>query len=383
MIRLSRAARAAIAIFPVQAALGVGYTWGALAPFALSQTHWTTLQVALVFSSTPAGYGIGSVLGGRLADRFPPRRLLWFIWSVVAFGFAVAFTLPSPVTFFLFYGMLATGFGGGFSMAVSISGLRQVFPRRFGAAGGALSAMFASSALVWVPVVTVLAPSLGWVHALALTAGLLLAAAGLFLLVLPPLPKPPLHAEEAHPPTLSLLSRPLVWSSFLVELLATPVGSYSFAHVGRLAVADGLSIGVGSAAVAAFVAGNGIGRLIGGAASDRFGNRPVMAAMLVCSIGAAVLVAFAATPPELLAGALLAGIGFGVPAGIMPRVAAEAARDAPGTAFGLIFIGYTVGAFSGPLLGELLPAGGSGFLAIALVPVAGLWALALRSRLSR
>lgn len=373
--------RAAIATLVLQFALGVSYTWGALAPFALSQTHWTSLQVAIVFSSTPAGYGIGSVIGGRLADRYPPRRLLWFAFGAVAVGFAVAFLLPSPLTFAVFYGMLATGFSGGFSIAVSFSAMRQVFPGRFGAAGGALSAVFASSALVLVPVVTLMVQPRGWVAALAITASPVLALAGAALLLMPALPVPPRHAEEAHPPLFSLLPRALVWSSLLVELLATPLGSYAFAHVGRIAREDGLAIWIASAAVAGFVAGNGAGRLAAGAATDRFGTGPVMAAMLLGSIGAAVLVGAAGSAPQLLIGAFLAGMGFGAPAGIMPRVAAEAAPDAPGAAFGLIFTGYTTGALSGPLLGELLPLGGAGFLAMAVLPLLGLFVVVLRQRL--
>lgn len=375
--------RAAIATLFLQFAIGVGYTWGALAPFAISQTHWTSLQVALVFSSTPAGYGLGSLIGGRLADRFPPRRLLWIAIAAISTGFGLAFTLRLPLAFAIFYGILATGFGGGFSMAVSISTLRQVFPNRFGAAGGALSAVFASSALVLVPVVTLMVQQRGWIAALAITALSLLSVAALAMLLMPGLPVPARHAAEAHPPLWSLLPRRLVWSSLLVELLATPLGAYSFAHVGRIAREDGLAIWIASAAVAGFVAGNGAGRLVGGAASDRFGTGPVMAGMLLCSIAAAVAVATAGSAPALLTGAFLAGIGFGAPAGIMPRVSAEAAPDAPGAAFGVIFIGYTTGSVLGPLVGELLPLGGGSFLVMALVPLTGLAVVVLRSRLRR
>ena len=73
--------------------------------------------------------------------------------------------------------------------------------------------------------------------------------------LMPGLPIPPRHATEGHPPFLSLFARPLVWSSLLVELLATPLGSYAFAHVGRIAHEDGLAVWIASAAVAGFVAG--------------------------------------------------------------------------------------------------------------------------------
>jgi len=72
-----QAARILLGALPLQFAFGVVYSWGALAPFVERDQHWPALLISAVFSATPVGYGTGIVVGGRLADRLPPRRLCW------------------------------------------------------------------------------------------------------------------------------------------------------------------------------------------------------------------------------------------------------------------------------------------------------------------
>src|SRR5258708_36229183 len=52
--------------------------------------------------------------------------------------------------------------------------------------------------------------------------------------------------------------------------------------------------------------------------------------------------------------ALFAGSSFGGPAGILSRLAAASAPDAPHASFGLLFASFAFGAFYGPLLGAAI-----------------------------
>lgn len=375
--------RVAFATLMLQAAIGISYTWGALAPFAFSQTHWTSLQVAAMFSATPAGYGFGIVVAGRLADLHEPRRLLRSAWAIFASGFLIAFLFPTPYTLILLYAGVAVGFAGGFALAAGLAALRQTFPERLGTLGGIQAAVFAGSALALVPVVTYLAPRQGWVTALGLTGAALAILSGIAVLQVPRLRRPKHRTEGSHPPLLAVAGQPLVWSAFLIELTATPLGSYSFAHVGLAANRFGTAAWIVSAVVSAFIAGNGSGRLIGGAATDRWGVHAVVGGLYACSLLGAALLFFGSTSLPILLGSLLAGIGFGAPAGILPRLSAEAMPSAPNTASGLIFTGYTTGAFSGPLLGELISPAPTGWLEMAALPLLGLLVLFLRIRFSR
>jgi MFS family permease len=80
--------------------------------------------------------------------------------------------------------------------------------------------------------------------------------------------------------------------------------------------------------------------------------------------------------------ALAFGTGYGGAAGVISRLAAQAAPEVPNSAFGLVFAGYSTGSFLGPLLGSLLPLSLS-WGVMALFPAAGLGVLAYRRRLPR
>jgi len=105
---MSRARRLRILLgaLPLQFAFGMVYSWGAVAPYVQQEAHWPAVVVSAVFSATPIGYGTGIVIGGRLADRVPPRRLCWAGLALLASGLAIALSFPSELTFTFFYSML-------------------------------------------------------------------------------------------------------------------------------------------------------------------------------------------------------------------------------------------------------------------------------------
>ncbi len=113
----------------LQLAFGIVFAWGAVVPLIRAQEHWPPVLLGAVFSATPAGYGIGTAIGGRLGERLPPRRLCWASLGLLWAGFAVAFTLPGGLTFVVAYAFLALGVGGG----VALTGRSRPWPR--GSAG--------------------------------------------------------------------------------------------------------------------------------------------------------------------------------------------------------------------------------------------------------
>src|SRR5207237_4216735 len=146
------------------------------------------LLVGAVFSGTPLGYGVGMLVGGRLADLLPPRRLCWAAIALFALGLAVAFLLPGGLTFVVFYAMLGLGIGGGLAMAGSLAAGAHVYPRRVGAVGGALTAAYAAGGLVQLPIATQLAPAIGWLAALRILGVASVLGAALLLTLLPAVP---------------------------------------------------------------------------------------------------------------------------------------------------------------------------------------------------
>ncbi|MDQ6918549.1 MAG: MFS transporter, partial [Candidatus Dormibacteraeota bacterium] len=178
-------ARVLLAVLPLQFAFGLVYSWGALAPFIARDLHWPALLLSAVWSATPIGYGTGIVIGGRLADRLPPRRLCWTGLGVLAAGGGTALAFPSGAAFVLLYSMLGLGFGGGLALAGSIAAGRHAMPHRAGTVGGLVTGAYAFAAPLQVPMVSVLAGSIGWLPTLRGTAAATVGLAALALTLLP------------------------------------------------------------------------------------------------------------------------------------------------------------------------------------------------------
>jgi MFS family permease len=374
--------RIVAATLVLQFAYGQVYVWGVLAPYVRAEAQWPALLIGAVWSATPIGWIVGIVVAGRVADRQPPRRLLWTGMGISTAAFLVTFLAPSGLTMVVFYAGLGLGLGGALAMAGSVAAGAQAFPRHVGAVGGAMTASYAVAALVQVPIASALAPHLGWLGTLRAMVIVLMPLAAALLLLMPSLPPPPQAASllpSARIGAVKMLSRPAIITACLVELCAGALGAFVFVnlatHVGEL----GFGAALGAAAVTAVGAGNTAGRLAAGAASDRFGLHPVLLSVLLLGLGGAVLLVWP-HPLLLLLAALAFGTGYGGAAGAVSRLAAQAAPEAPNSAFGLIFAGYSTGSSLGPLVGSLVPVSLS-WGVVAIFPAAGLAILAYRRRL--
>lgn len=107
-----------------------------------------------------------------------------------------------------------------------------------------------------------------------------------------------------------------------------------------------------------------------------------MLTVLAIDLVAAAILFFHPGGAAVVAGSLLAGIGFGAPAGVISRLAQDAAPDAPNSAFGLIFAGFAAGAGPGSLLGAAI-GGVAAWPFLGAIALAGLVVVAFRLRLGR
>ncbi|HSR25203.1 MAG TPA: MFS transporter [Candidatus Eisenbacteria bacterium] len=354
------------------------FAWGAVVPLVRAQEHWPALLLGAVFSATPVGYGIGTVVGGRLADRMPPRRLCWASLAFLAAGFAVAFAAPSGLTFVVAYAGVALGLGGGVSLTGGVAALARALPDRAGTVGGLASAVYAGSAVFQAPLISALAPRMGWLRALEAVGVAMALIAAALLLLMPPLPA---RHPDLRPAARSPLVAPAVWTGALLALCGATFGALAIVELPGEVAARRLGPALIGIAAAALAAGNAAGRLLGGLGADRVGVAGVVAAVFVIELAAGLLLFAGAGTVLLLLAALGTGLALGADAGVLSRVGADAAPHRPNAAFGLVFAGFTTGAFAGPLLGALvgLP---PGWLAGAAPAAVGLGLLAVRSRLS-
>jgi MFS transporter, OFA family, oxalate/formate antiporter len=367
----------------LQLAFGLVFTWGEVAPYVRSADHWPPWLLGAVFSATPLGYGTGTVVGGRLADRLPPRRLCWAGLGFLVLGLAIAFTLPSGLTFVVFYAFCGLGVGGGIALTGAVAALVPAFPERSGTMGGAASATYALSAIFQAPLLGLLIPHLGWLGALRVVGAASVLPSLTLLALMPAVPAPrPAGAGERPVPALQLLARPAVWTGCLLVFSGAVLGPYAAVTLGSEAIAHGLGAAGATAGVVIFAAGNAGGRLLGGAASDRVGVTRVLLLVLGLGMVAAALFFAGLRGATAPAAALAAGLSLGGSNGVMARLAAEAAADAPNSAFGIVFAAYAAGAVIGPIGGALVGPPGA-WLLVGAPALLGLPVLALRARLTR
>jgi len=356
----------------LQLPFGLVFAWGTVVPEA-HLDGWRPLLTGAVFSATPLGYGVGTIVGGRLGDRLPPRRLCWTAIGLAAVGFLVAFALPSGLTFVVFYGFLALGVGGGLALTAGVAAFAGAFPDMRGLAAGTATATYAASSIVQAPVIGLLTPTVGWTHALAIVAAVTTALASVGVAGLPPLAASRMAAAASGSALTSLIRRPSVFTALLLVFTATTLGPAAAVNIGVAVSAHGQGAAIATAAITLLAIGNTAARLSTGWASDRFGAERPIAMLLIAELSAALLLYWADSALAFLVAAVAAGIALGA-AGVIARIASESAPDAPSSAFGLVFAAYALAAVSSPLVAALagLPAawlivGAPGLLGVALL----------------
>jgi len=191
---IQRVWRVLFSILALQLAFGFIYVWGTVVPYVRMADHWSPLLTSAVFSAGPLGYASGMVISGRLAERYPPRRLCWTGAGLIVVGFAVAFLFPSGFTFILCYSAIGLGLGGAIAMAGALAAGVFFFPERVGTIGGVLTGSYALSAIFEVPLVGALVPTLGWLNTLRLIGSCVALLAVGVVLVMPAVPRPR-HAQ--------------------------------------------------------------------------------------------------------------------------------------------------------------------------------------------
>jgi MFS transporter, ACS family, glucarate transporter len=203
--------------------------------------HLTNIQLGWVFSAFVAGYALFQAPGGRLADRFGPRKVLalgtvW--WAVFTAATALA---PSGFAGALWL-LLSVRFALGLGEAVVYPSSNRLVaawipsPER-GVANGIIFAGVGAGAGVTPPLITLIMVSYGWRWSFWISAVIGLAAGGIWYLIARDRPEdhPAMTAAEvAHinaglPPqkkTPSGAGAPLPWRTILVVTLSYSTFGY-------------------------------------------------------------------------------------------------------------------------------------------------------------
>ena len=349
---------------PFQFIFGLIYTWGTMAPAIHAQSGWSQATLDLAFSLTPLALLPTVILAGHGLRSLAPKTMLAMALACCTMGGFIGLVTAAPALFMLGYSVLALGVGAGLSTAACIALTSRLYPGRRGSLGGALLALYGMSSMASAPIFSWLNGQLGWRLSLAALLGVYAAVGWAAWALLPAAPalggddgqggQEQGARQAARMPMATLLRhRPLRWAITIV-LVATPLGSASFATIGHLAHHLGFGPAFAVLAVSLMALGNGLGRLGFGMLADwrspRFSRNAVLglnalaAALLLSALQGLGVWAFVAYP-------LLIGLAFGGLAGKLPALAAHVVEDGHAeSAFGLLFGAFAFASFLGPLV---------------------------------
>lgn len=343
-----------ILLLPFQFMFGLIYAWGSIAPVIHAQSLWPNAMLDMTFSITPLVLFPSVLLGGYLAGRHDPRRVLASALACFIGGSALGLYTASSTLFVIGYGCIALGLGAGLSTPACVALIGRAMPQSRGRWSGALLAVYGSCAAISAPLFHLLAEFWLWRQALGFLCAAYAALGIAALCKIPAAPGGPSYVTAAA----RVQARAWPWRTIVINallLLATvPLGSMIFAALGRLALSAGFSASACVTAVTLMACANGAGRFAGGWLSD-IASAPMTRVMIMACAATgygALLVSqhWRAAPVFFWALPMLAGFSFGALAGQLPSLTVYTSADRATEIFSIYFGIFAVGSFVGPLL---------------------------------
>jgi MFS transporter, OFA family, oxalate/formate antiporter len=338
----------------VDLAVSPMFAWDIFAGAFAHRLRADASSLTLVFSAGLACFTVGVLGGGRAADRVSPRRLaVLTAVGVVAglVGAGMAFSVSVLVAAFGVVLGAATGLG--YATAVHVAG---TLAGRRGSALALVVSAYAAGTILIVPVAVALLNATTLLTTFAVLAATLgvavLAGAALLPAAAPP------RAAGKGPDTAGARRRtPPIRGSvaglWLVFGLGSAPALTAFAHAGQAAGNPDAAV----LAVPVLSAGNLVGRLVAGPASDRVG-RPVALHVAAAALAAACAVlAICDRPGVRLAALLLLGAQYGALSALVPAATADAVpAQRFGAAYGVVFTGWGLAGLVAPVAATALAA---------------------------
>nr|WP_077562448.1 MFS transporter [Polaromonas sp. C04]OOG53210.1 hypothetical protein B0E49_12185 [Polaromonas sp. C04] len=284
--------------------------------------YWETgaSTIALVHTSAMFGAAIGSLVLGRMLDRFGFFRIAMLAATATGLGLLLAASAQNLLTLYLAYGVLIGGIGQGAFFSPLTAAVSQWFDRHRALAIAIAASGQSVGGLTLPPLMRWGAGAFGWratLVAYGLVAGLALVACAFAFRRAPP--------PHAAPPDLSGTGEAGLSEArggFLMLGLCMALSNHaSFMVIGHL-TAFGEEQGFAPAAAAALVSAllgvTLVPRLFAGQLSHRLGRYRTLLAMSVLLVFGMAWLATAQGPVAITVGVVLIGLGFG---GYMPGYA--------------------------------------------------------------
>jgi OFA family oxalate/formate antiporter-like MFS transporter len=364
--------RLVVAAVLVQLALGSVYAWSVFNKPLQLQFGWSKAQAVLPFEVAIGTIFLGSLLGGRLQDRYGPRPVALTGGVLYSLGILLASRVNDASQLWLLvltYGVLG-GIGLGAAYITPIAMLAKWFPDKRGLIVGVAVGGFGFGAVLTAPVAKALLAGAGNKPSVFLPLGvayLVAVLAGASWFRNPPDGytvrgfSPVRKGRAASPPqaayTLGQALRTPQWyllTGILALNTACGIALVSQASDAAQEVA-GASVATASVFVGVMGLFNGAGRIVWASLSDRLGRMRACLGMLTLQSLAFLVLPHTGTFWLFAMLSAVIYLCYGGGFGVMPATAADFfGTPNAGAIYGAMIVAWSIGGVLGPLATALM-----------------------------
>lgn len=339
--------------------LGVVYSWGVFLLPIDRDMGWGRAKISFAVSVLMLVFSVFMVIGGLLEKKIGPRKTAGIGGILVGLGWVLASFSHTPLGLYLCYGVIA-GIGTGLSYMPSIANGIKWFPEKKGLVTGIIVFGFGFGTAFLSPLITNLINTYGWRTTMMICGivfGLIIILSAQFLRT-PPVSDTANDGNTINDIPFSpieMIKTNYFRIMFLTYCISMIAGMMTIGHLIAFITDKGFNAMQGALALTILSIFNGAGRILFGYTSDIWGGKKILV-LLFALIGSAMFALYHADVlPAIYALSATIGLCFGGFLAVYPVLTAEyfGQRDFA-VNYGLIFIGYGIGCFFGPVIGGLV-----------------------------
>lgn len=349
----------AIAATGINLILGLLYSWSVIKASLVAEWGWTNTEASLPYTVCVALLSFMTVFGGRLQDKYGPRRIALIGGILFGLGILASAYAKSPVMMLITFGVIS-GLGMGFAYAAATPAAIKWFePRKKGLISGIVVAGIGVSSIYMAPLTNSLLKNYS-----TETTFLILGAIAIVMLVTCSLilrnpaegyvpkvkaGKPVVVHGDDYTWREMLKMRPfqLLW---LTYLLSATAGLMLIGHIVSIVNVQSGS-NKGFLLVMIFAAFNTGGRILGGFLSDKIGRTNALLMVFLLQAANMFVFSYFTTIPLLIVGVSVAGIAYGALFSLFPSTTADFfGIKNLGVNYGWVFTSWGIAGIIGPIL---------------------------------
>lgn len=373
--------------------IGSGYAWSVYAGPLVKTFGWTAAATALTFTISNSISPVCMITGGKIQDKFGPKWVIFAGGILFGGGIFLSGLTKSLTWLYVSYGIIA-GFGMGLVYGCTIANTVKFFPDKRGLVAGLATAGYGFGPVLLAPISQSLIANYGVLFtfkALGIAYLVVILVGSQFIMTAPAGYKPEGWEPPAATTTSAVTGKDKTWaqmlkdSNFYLLFIMLTIGATSGLMIISQAspIAQevvGVSAEKAALAVSLVAIANMLGRIIWGAISDKIGRYNALPIMyIILAVAMFALTAVSAGNFELfLLTTMLVGFCFGGFMGVFPALTADCfGAKNNGVNYGIMFSGFALGGYIGPVMAATIKASNNGdytnaFLIAAAMSICGI-----------